>query len=152
MASPSQQGYSYDGPRYEIVVTDENVGPANLTQYWIYSPVLDATTADFRKQAKQVLTDVARRRGDPGVSIEIVSDKEIAEAEATSTMMGFIEEHGQDYAVNRIPQKEKAGWLASYRGGLDGNDEPSDAADAFQVIWLPYGAADIENWKPAASE
>ena len=82
--------------------------------------------------------------------VEVVTDPEVAEAEAVSTYQTFIEEHGVDYAVNAIPQKEIAHWAASYMGGFDyDTGQAGDSPANYEVIWRPYATSELETWKPA---
>ena len=80
---------------------------------------------------------------------EVVTDKEIALAESPSTYEAFVVEYGEDYAVHTIPEKEKTAWVASYTGGFDWNAAAASDS-AFEILWWPYAAQDIETWKPEA--
>ena len=150
VTEPAAATYSYEGPKYEIVSIDEDLGPAELSQYWVYTSKFDYSTDAYKDQIKLIITDIARNAKTAKVYVEVVTDKEIAEAEAVSTYESFVEEHGEDYANNTIPKKEKKGWAASYTGGIDsGTNEPSDSDDAYEVIWR-IGSAnpEFETWKP----
>ena len=141
--------YAYAGPLYEVVAVDQDQGPAKLDQYWVYTAEFDYSTDAYKDQIKLIISDIARTEGTDEFFAEVVTNKEIALAESPSTYDSFIEEHGTDYAVNTIPEMEKTGWVASYSGGYDwATDQPSDSADAFQIIWWPYGAEEFETWKP----
>ncbi|TPG14045.1 hypothetical protein EAH86_17735 [Pedococcus bigeumensis] len=143
--------YKYQGPKYEIVITDRNQGPAALNQYWVYTRKIDYSTVAYKDQVKMIITDIAHIEGTDKFLVEVVTDKEIAEAESPSTYESFIEEHGMNYAIKTIPQHEKAGWVASYSGGFDSDaGEPSDSVNAFEVIWRPYATSKIEKWRPEA--
>ena len=158
-ASPTQEtkesesAHKYQGPQYEIVTVDKNQGPAKLNQYWVYTGKLNYSTGAYKKQVKMIIEDIAHAEGTDKLLVEVVTDKEIAQAESPSTYEAFVEEHGMDYSINTIPQKEKTGWVASYTGGFDPNaGEASDSAKAFEVIWFIAADAEIEKWKPEAAE
>lgn len=146
----SASAYTYAGPRYEVVTVDKGAGMGVLDQYWVYTDKLDYSTDAYKDQIKLLITDVARLAGTNKLVVEVVTDKEIAEAEAASTYEDFEAEHGMDYVVNVIPEKEKAGWVASYTGGIDhGAGELSDLDTAFGIDW--FVASDnptSERWKP----
>ena len=115
---PKAETYTYQGPKYEIVTVDENMGTAELSQYWVYTGKFDYPRDEYKVQVKRIIEDVARNQNTANLIVEVVTDKEIAEAEAASTYESFVEEHGQDYAMNTVPKKEKLGWVASYTGGF----------------------------------
>lgn len=150
LETEAAEAYVYTGPPYEVVVVDDDITAANLKQYWIYTSALDTSTAAYKDQVKAIVTDIAHKEGTEKVLVEVVTDKEIAEAEAFSTMQSFAEEHGLDYFQQTIPQKEESGWVASYAGGFDyDTGEPSDAEDAFQVTWMiASDNPEFEQWKP----
>ena len=157
-ASPTQEtkesepAYSYQGPQYEIVTVDRNRTTANLNQYWVYTGKFDYSTEAYKKQVKMIIEDIAHAEGTDKLLVEVVTDKEIAQAESPSTSESFVEEHGTDYFIKAIPQKEKTGWVASYTGGFDPDaGEASDSAKAFEVIWFIAADAEIEKWKPEAA-
>jgi len=52
--------------------------------------------------------------------------------------------------MNVIPQKERAGWVAGYRGGLDfETGELTDSDTAFGIDWFPGSDNPTsERWKP----
>lgn len=52
--------------------------------------------------------------------------------------------------MNVIPQKEKAGWVASYTGGIDhATGELSDSDAAFDIDWfIGSDNPTSETWKP----
>ncbi len=147
-ASPE---YVYAGPAYEVVVADENIGPAELKQIWVYVARLDTTTA-YKNQVKLIITDLAHKEGTAKFLAEVVTNKEIAEAEAFSTQEDFVEEYGDDYFLRDIPKMEKAGYVASYAGGFDyDSGEASD--DAFEVTWMiASDNPEFEDWKPDVGE
>ena len=148
-SEPKADAYSYKGPKYEIVSVDKNQGPAKLTQHWVYTGKLDYSTSVYKDQIKMIIADIAHAEGTDKLLVEVVTDKEIAQAESPSTFQSFVKEHGSDYAKKTIPEKEKTGWVASYTGGFDPDTgEASDSAKAFEVIWFIAADAEIEKWKP----
>jgi len=151
-SEPEANAYSYQGPQYEIVTVDRNQGPAKLKQFWVYTSKFDYSTDGYKDQIKMIIADIAHAEGTDKFLLEVVTDKEIAQAESPSTYESFEKEHGMDYAINTIPQKEKTGWVASYTGGFDPDaGEASDSAKAFEVIWFIAADAEIEKWKPEAA-
>lgn len=147
--APAPGDAAYAGPPYEVVTTDENVTPANLTQYWVLIDPVDLSTDAYKDSVRAIISDLARKDGEPEMSVEVVTNREIAEAESPSSTSAFIEEYGDQYFLETIPALEVEGWVASYRGGLDGNTlEPSSSAEAYEIIWRPYATAEIETWKP----
>lgn len=151
-AAPSEEPaetYTYAGPQYEIIAVDEDQSAAELNQYWVYTSALDTSTDGYKDQVKLIIADIAQIEGTDLFLAEVVNDREIALAESPSTFTAFIAEHGEDYAVNTIPQKEGAGWVASYSGGFDyGTGEPSNTA--FEIVWWPATTAESETWAPTA--
>jgi hypothetical protein len=151
-SEPEADAYSYQGPQYDIVAVDENQTPAKLNQYWVLTSESDYSTDAYKDQVKMIIADIAYTEGTDKFLVEVVTDKEIALAESPSTYESFVEEHGIDYAQKVIPQKEKTGWVASYTGGFDPDaGEPSESADAFEVIWFIAADAEFEKWKPEAA-
>ena len=151
-SKPEADAYSYKGPQYEIVTVDKNQGPAKLNQFWVYTSKFDYSTDVYKDQIKMIIADIAHAEGTDKFLVEVVTDKEIAQAESPSTYESFAKEHGVDYAIHTIPQKEKTEWVASYTGGFDPDSgEASDSAKAFEVIWFIAADADIEKWKPEAA-
>jgi hypothetical protein len=148
--SPAEP-YVYDGPKYEIVAVDEDQSPATLVQYWIYSTALDESADTSRAQVKTILSDVARSQGSKLFLAEVVNDREIALAESPSTYQAFIDTHGLDYAQSTIPEKEREGWIASYAGGFD-YDTGESSESAFEIVWWPSAAAEVETWQPEAAD
>ena len=144
------EAYSYQGPAYEIVTVDDNVGVTGLDQYWVYVSELDVTTDAYRDQVRAIITDIAHLQGTAALMVAVVTDREIIEAESASTIAGFMEEHADDdYFRDVIAPKEATDWVASYTGGYDpGTGEPSDAAAAFEIVWWGYGDIAIEKWSP----
>jgi len=48
--------------------------------------------------------------------------------------------------MNTISQMKKTDRAASYSGGFDFDaGEPSESADAFEVIWFPAAASEVDN-------
>ncbi|WP_146197137.1 hypothetical protein [Serinibacter arcticus] len=139
----------YAGPPYEVVITDENIGPAGLSQYWVTIENLDVSSTAYRDAVKEVVSDVAAGEQSADVIVTVVTDRKIAEAESPSTVLDFIEEYGDDYLVNAIPTLEVEGWVASYSGGLNPDQaDPTDALDGYEILWWPYGDLEVEAWKP----
>ncbi|WP_181036352.1 PASTA domain-containing protein [Arthrobacter sp. B1805] len=141
--------YLYQGPTYEVVSVDSDQTPAQLDQYWVFTDALDYSTDAYKDQIKLLIADVARTSGTNEILVEIVTDREIAEAESPSKTLDFIEENGEDYFLNVIPQKETTGWVASYTGGFDRDSgEASSSPEAFEVIWFIAADAEFETWMP----
>lgn len=149
---PEAEEYVYQGPQYETVIVDRSQGPAKLNQHWVHTSAFDYSTDDYKNQIKMIIADIAHSEGTDKFIVEVVTDKEIAEAESPSTYQRFVAEHGADYAINTIPQKEKSAWVASYTGGFDPDaGEASSSAEAFEVIWFIAADAEIEKWRPGTS-
>ena len=149
VTEPEADSYVYEGPRYEVITVDENQTQAKLNQHWVLTGEIDYSTDAYKDQVKMIISDIAHAEGTDKFLVEVVTDKEIAQAESPSTFETFVTEHGTDYAINEIPKKEKTGWVASYTGGFDYDaGEPSESADAFEVIWRPYSTSEIEKWRP----
>ncbi|KQV03016.1 hypothetical protein ASC55_12380 [Microbacterium sp. Root322] len=145
-AEPEEK-YVYNGPQYETVAVDAGRSPAALNQYWIYSAALDTASDAYKDQIKSILHDIARTEGSALFLAEVVMEREIALAESPSTYETFVRDYGEDYAITAIPQKEPAGWIASYAGGFDYNTgEASDSA--FELTYWPAGSPEVEKWKP----
>lgn len=149
-ASESEaEKYAYQGPLYEIVAVDENVGVTTLNTYWVYTNRLDYSTDAYKDQVKMIIADIARNKSTAKLMVEIVTDKEIIEAESASTIAGFMEQYGGEYFKNVIVPKEESDWVASYIGGFDlETGQRSESAAAFEVIWFPNSKTEIEKWKP----
>jgi hypothetical protein len=147
-ATPAET-YAYRGPRYEIVTVDEDVSNAHLDQYWVYTNEFDYSTDAFRSQVKMIIADIAHREKTAKLIVQVVTDKEIIEAESNSTIAAFMEEHGTDYFQNVIAPKEKTDWVAWYTGGFDPDmAQPSDSAAAFEIAWIAEKIQGTEKWKP----
>jgi hypothetical protein len=149
--TPETKPYSYDGPEYEILIIDENQGPAELTQYWVYTTAkFDLSSDAYKDQVKLIFADIAHEQSTDKFLAEVVTNREIAEAESPSTYEDFIAERGIDYALNTIPKIELRGYVANYTGGYDGDaSKPSDTPAAFSIAWRPASTeAEIEQWKP----
>jgi hypothetical protein len=142
--------YSYSGPKYEVVVADKTLGPGKPTQYWLYAPSkFNLSTDAYKAQVKLMIADVAHEQGTANFIAEIVTNREIALAEALSTSEDFVAEHGFDFAINTVPQLEVKGWVANYTGGIDPvSGEPSEDPSAYEIIWRPYANSELETWKP----
>jgi len=151
--SGSEGASTYEGPEYETVTVDREVGPARLSQFWAVTEPLDYSTDSYKDQVRLIVSDIARKEGTSSLIVEVVTDREIAEAEAASTYEAFVEEYGEDYAQDTIPRKEVEGWAASYTGGYDSSTgEPSDSDDAFEIIWRPASDnPEFEKWRPQVS-
>lgn len=145
---PEAAPYSYTGPLYEIVVADDGITPAELTQYWVYTGELDLSTDAYKDQVRAIISDIAHQQNTDKFLVDVVTDEEIAQAEASSTMESFVDEHGIDYFQQTIPDKERSGWVASYVGGFDGDTlEASDTA--YEVVWMiASDHPEFEQWKP----
>jgi hypothetical protein len=148
--SASPTAYAYKGPRYDIVAVDNEAGMGVLDQYWVYTDKLDYSSKAYRDELKLIIADVARKAGTVQLIVQIVTDKDIALAEAVSTQREFEAERGTDFVVNTIPKLEKKGWVASYSGGVDYDSGTlSDAETAFAVDWFPNGSNPAsEKWRP----
>jgi hypothetical protein len=148
-SEPEADGYSYQGPKYEIVTVDRNQSPAKLNQYWVYTSKFDYSTDAYKAQVKMIIADISHAEGVDKFFVEVVTDKEIALAESPSTYESFTEEHGMDYAIREIPKKERTGYVASYSGGLDFDLGVSSSSDAaFAISWWPAANTEHEKWKP----
>lgn len=146
-----QPPYTYTGPRYQVVTVDRALGPARLDQHWVL--IKPVSAARLKTDVKAIVTDIARKAGTDKLMVEVVTNREIAEAEAVSTYERFVEEHGEVYAIKRIPEMEKTQWVASYTGGFDPElSEPSDAKGAFEILWRPAATAEREKWRPIAAK
>jgi hypothetical protein len=149
-SEPEPEAYVYQGPQYEIVVVDENVSAAELTRFWVLTSPFDYSTDEYKNQVRMIVEDIAHQNGTAALMVDVVTDREVAEAEASSTYEDFVEEHGMDYVLETIAAKEQSHWAASYTGGFDYNTgEPSESAEAFEVLWRPHAAEELEQWRPA---
>jgi hypothetical protein len=91
-----------------------------------------------KDQVKVIIADIAHKENTDKLLVQVVTDKEIIEAESNSTIADFMDEHGADYFKNVIAPKEKSDWVASYTGGFDPDTGgPSESAAAFEVLWRP---------------
>jgi hypothetical protein len=150
-AVTGQPPYTYTGPKYQVVTVDRALGPAKLDQHWVL--IKPVSAARLKTDVKAIVTDIARKAGTDKLMVEVVTSREIAEAEAVSTYERFVEEHGEVYAINRIPEMEKTQWVASYTGGFDPElSEPSDAKGAFEILWRPAATRELEKWRPVAAK
>lgn len=147
--SEAPEPYVYEGPEYEVIVTDANQGPGGLTQYWVLTNPFNYGNNAYQDQVRFIIEDVARTEGTTKLIVQVVSLDEVAFGESPSTFQDFIAEHGQDYAINVLPQKEEMHWVASFTGGVNPNTgKPSDSDSAYEIIWRPYATSEIETWKP----
>lgn len=146
---PAPAEASYTGPPYEVVITDENVTPANLTQYWVVIAPVDLSTDAYKDAVKAIITDLARKDGKAEIMVDVVTSLEIARAASPSATPAFIEEYGEDYFLRTIPELEVDGYIASYAGGFDDDSlEPSTSAEAYEIVWRPAASPEFETWKP----
>lgn len=145
--SPAPSTYVYSGPEYEVVVTDSGQTKANLKQFWVFTTEINLADGAFKEQVKAIITDLAHQEKSPKFLASVVTDKEIAWAESPSTQEAFIKEHGVDYAVKTIREKEVEGWVAAYTGGFDYNTAAASDS-AFEILWRPYATEELEEWKP----
>lgn len=145
--------YTYVGPKYEVVTIDKRAGMGELDQYWVHTETLGYSTDAYKDQLRLLISDVAHSAGTDKIIVQVVTDKEIAQAEAASTYDDFVAERGTDYATKVIPEKEKTGWVASYTGGIDYNaGQLSDSDTAFEIVWFGYSDnTTTEKWRPVAA-
>ena len=143
--------YTYIGPKYEVVAVDENVSAAQLKQHWVYLENLDNSTDAYKAQVKLIISDIAHAEGTEKLIVQVVTDKEIIQAESVATIASFMDEHGGDYFRDVVAPKEKTGWVAWYTGGFDYDmGEPSD--DTFAIDWwVASDNPETENWAPVVS-
>jgi hypothetical protein len=150
-SDPAVAPYAYQGPQYEIVAVDEDL-PVGLDQVWVYTTAFDFSTDAYKDQVRLIFTDVAHRAGTDHLVVQVVTDREVAEAEAFSTFEAFVEQYGMDYVIDVVTPKEATHWVAWYTGGLDPNTaQPSEADTAFEVVWRPGADAEFETWRPTLS-
>lgn len=134
---------------YDVVITDPDIGPAGLTQYWVAVEGLDVATGAYRDTVKQIVSDLAREAGTTDIIVNVVTDPKIAEAESPATVLGFIAEHGEEAFVTTIPELKVEGWVASYSGGLNPEMvDPTVALAGYEIVWWPYDTLEVEAWKP----
>jgi hypothetical protein len=146
-AEPDPASYAYEGPPYEIVASDTL--PIGLDEYFVLIDKLDYSTDVYKDQVKLIIADVARVYGTAELTVNVVTDKEIALVESFSTADDFYASNGDDYVSNVVLPKEVTDWVAAYSGGFDfDTGELSISDNAFEVIWFPYGDEDIEKWQP----
>ncbi|SDC56671.1 hypothetical protein [Rhodococcus tukisamuensis] len=150
--SPTQEvrPYSYEGPKYEVVTVNEGAGMGKLDQHWVHTAKLDYSTDAYKEQIKLIVADVARGAGTAKVLVDVVTDKEIIQAESADTIGDFMDSHDQDYWKNVMVPKEASDWVASYVGGIDQDEgKLSDAESAFEITWFIAGnSPKFEKWKP----
>lgn len=144
------KSYDYQGPQYEVVTVDKNQSAAKLTQYWVYTGKFDYSADAFKDQVKMIIADIAHNEKTAKLIVQVVTDKEIIEAESSSTIARFMNEHGAEYWKSVMVPKEKTDWVAWYTGGFDPETaQPSESAAAFEIAWLAEGVQGTEKWKPA---
>ena len=149
VAAAAAEPYAYQGPRYEIVTIDKDAGMGELDQYWVYTGKLDYSTDAYRDQIKLLIADVARKAQTDELIVQVVTDKEIIEAESNDTISGFMDSHDTDYWNDVMVPKEKSDWVAWYSGGIDHEaGELSDSNTAFGIDWWVAGDAETEKWRP----
>ena len=145
-----QADYTYAGPQYEIVAHD-TLGNG-LDEYFVLIDKLDYSTDLYKDQIKMIISDLARTKGTAKLSVDVVTDIEIALLESFPTSEAFYAEHGDKYVNKVVLPKEKTNWVTSFTGGYDYDlSQLSDSDNAYEIIWFPYGSADIEKWKPAST-
>lgn len=147
--APRPDTYTYRGPKYEVVTVDESVGVTELDQHWVYVDELKGSRDAVKEQARAIITDVARTENTAKLIVQVVTDREIIEAESVATIERFMKKHGADYWKKVMVPKEKSHWIAWYQGGFDSDaGEPSDDASTFGIDWWPAGTSMHEKWKP----
>ncbi|MEQ6901774.1 hypothetical protein [Nocardioides sp. YIM 152588] len=140
--------YSYKGPQYKVVIEEKVPAAGNLTYYWIVTkPEFDFSTKAYKAEVKAILADVAYEHGTSDFLASVVTNEEIAQAEAISTWEDFAAERGDDYVVNTIPAMEVDGWVASYVGGFD-YDTGKKSDEVYEILWRPYATSELEDWQP----
>lgn len=148
-AEPQAETYTYDGPKYEIVSVDEDFGPAELSKHWVLTEKFDYSTDAYKDQVKMIITDIVREENTANITIEIVTDRDVAKNASVSTMDAFVEKHGKPYILSDVLPKYEANWAASYTGGFDYETwELSSSVGAFVVTWRPHGGGGAEEWQP----
>ena len=142
---PGASGYT--GPRYEIVIV-ETVG-IGLPQIWVMTDGLDLSDDAARDHVKSIIADVARQQGSDEIIVQVVTDVEVAFANADTTIADFMDEHGIDYYRTVVAPKERTQWIAWYTGGFDWEtSERSTADSAFTIDWMPAGELETVSWRP----
>jgi hypothetical protein len=149
-SEPVGATYAYQGPQYEIVAIDEDLGPAELDQIWVYTSRFDYSTDEYKDQVRMIFEDVAHTRSTANLIVQVVTDREVAEMEAFSTIEDFYAEHGDRYVLDVVLPKEELHWVAWYTGGYDSDaGRASESADAFEIVWRPAATPEFETWKPS---
>ena len=100
-SEPAVAPYAYQGPQYEIVAVDEDL-PVGLDQVWVYTSAFDFSTDAYKDQVRLIFADVAHRAGTDHLIVQVVTDREVAAAEAFSTSGAFVEQYGTDYFLNVV--------------------------------------------------
>ena len=150
-ATATADAYAYQGPQYTVVTVDENVSNARLNQYWVLTSKFDYSTDAYKDQVKMIIADIAHKEKTTKLIVSVVTDKEIIQAESSSTIAAYTETHGKDYLKNVLAPKEKSDWVASYTGGLNlDTGEPSESDTAFEIDW--FLTSKTEQWKPSVTQ
>lgn len=151
--TPEVDPYSYEGPKYETVITEKTLGPGKPTQYWVLTAAeFKFANESYKDQVKLILADLARDHGSAEFIANVVTNKEIALAESITTSLDFSAERGDDYVINTILPLEEKGWVANYTGGTDPlSGQPSEDPSAYEILWRPYADSELETWKAEAS-
>lgn len=143
---------AYAGPAYEIAETDKDAVLGEQDQVWVYAAALDLESPGLQEDVKLIIEDVAREQGTPNLTVNVVTDREVIEANSMSTALDFNDEHGMEYYENEVAPKEATTWVAIYTGGMDmGAVELSTADSAYVLDWWPGGDHESEIWKPAVA-
>lgn len=138
----------YAGPAYEIAEIDENAVLGEQDQVWVYTDALDVDSPGYQDDVKLIIEDAARKHGTPNLTVHVVTDREVIEANADNTIIDFMNERG-DYYQDVVAPKEATAWVAIYTGGMDvDSGELSTAESAYLLEWWPGGDYESEPWKP----
>ena len=145
----SAPAHEYTGPAYEIAEVDVNGVLGEQDQVWVYTDALDVESPGYQVDVKLIIEDVAREQGTPNLSVNVVTDREVIEANSNNTITDFMNEHAGDYYQDVVAPKEKTAWVATYTGGMDpGSGRLSTAESAYFLDWWPAGDHSSEAWKP----
>ena len=144
--------YEYEGPEYDVVTIDEEAGFGVFDQHWVYIDPKIAKAKDYKDQIKLIISDLAHKAESADLIVQIVTDKEIIEAESTSTGPEYMNSIEPGYWEKVMAPKEKKHWVAWYTGGDDYDESVlSDADVAYGIDWWPAGDYKHEQWKPQAN-
>lgn len=148
--------YKYDGPKYKILYTKNNVGATKLNKVWIFTGKFDYSNDQFKKHIKKILTDVARHRKSIRFMASIATDREVLLYDYDSFQI--IDQKTMDYVKKNVLPKNASNWVASYTGGYDYDDlKPSDSSEAYTIQWFGNAFTNnkkvgkfigTETWKP----